>query len=99
MENNNENQMPQEEIPNLEQFQVGRAPSEQEEQSQSDDEILPEDSDMFEDDELDEGDETDETDDSEYTEDEVEFADGDGTLLDDEIGDEDDEDLEDMDKS
>ena len=73
MENNKEQEMEQDEIVNLEQFQVGRAP---EEEKQHDDQ-----------------------DDSEYTEDEVQFADGEGTQLEEEFADDDDEfdDLEDDD--
>ena len=75
MENNKEQEMEQDEIVNLEQFQVGRAPEEEKQH--------------------------DEQDDSEYTEDEVEFADGEGTQLEEEFaadGDDDEfDDLEDDD--
>lgn len=59
----NQDQLPEEEITNLEQFQVGRTPDEQEEKQNS------------------------ETDPEEagYTPGETEFADGDGTRLDQEI--------------
>ncbi|EDM38055.1 hypothetical protein PBAL39_00532 [Pedobacter sp. BAL39] len=73
MENNQENQLQEEEIPTLEQFQVGR-------NAEADDN-------------QEEGGET-----AGYTSDEVEFADGEGTQLDDEIdGPEDDDDFSDDD--
>ena len=74
MENKKDQEFEQDDIVNLEQFQVGRAP---EEEKQHDDQ-----------------------DESEYTEDEVPFADGEGTQLDEELGednndsDEDDVDLD-----
>lgn len=72
MENKKEQEMEQDEIVNLEQFQVGRAPEEEKQH--------------------------DEEDDSDYTEDEVEFADGEGTQLEEEFADDDDfDDLEDDD--
>ncbi|TDO24266.1 hypothetical protein [Pedobacter duraquae] len=72
MENKKEQEMEQDEIVNLEQFQVGRAPEEEKQH--------------------------DEEDDSDYTEDEVEFADGEGTQLEEEFAADDDfEDLEDDD--
>jgi len=71
MENRKEEEMEQDEIINLEQFQVGRAPEEEKEIDQ---------------------------DDSTYTEDEIPFADGEGTQLEEELGEDDiDEDLEDDD--
>ncbi|RZJ88792.1 MAG: hypothetical protein EOO20_12675 [Chryseobacterium sp.] len=60
MENKKDQEFEQDDIVNLEQFQVGRAP---EEEKQHDDQ-----------------------DESEYTEDEVPFADGEGTQLDEELG-------------
>ena len=62
MENRKEEEMEQDEIINLEQFQVGRAPEEEKEIDQ---------------------------DDSTYTEDEIPFADGEGTQLEEELGEDD----------
>jgi len=81
MENYNQdqleqNQLQEEEIPTLEQFQVGRNPSDDED---------------FENDGLESG----ETEDEGYTSGETEFADGQNSLLDDELGPDDDEDSED----
>ena len=74
MENKKDQEFEQDDIVNLEQFQVGRAP---EEEKQHDDQ-----------------------DESEYTEDEVPFADGEGTQLDEELGEDNadsDEDEDDVD--
>lgn len=71
MENNQENQLQEEEIPTLEQFQVGRNADEHQEESGEA---------------------------AGYTGQEVEFADGEGTQLDDEIdGPDDDDELSDDD--
>lgn len=83
MENYNQDQLQQgqlqeDEIPTLEQFQVGRNPSDDED---------------FEDDGL----QSEETEDEGYTSGETEFADGQNSLLDDELGPEDDEDSNDED--
>ena len=68
---NNQNEQVEEEIPNIEQFQVSR--SSLEEKDMEDDAA---------------------TEDEGYTEDEVEFADGEGTQLAEEIPDEEEEDLD-----
>ena len=75
MENymNNQNEQVEEEIPNIEQFQVSRSSLEEKD--------LEHDTDAT-------------TEDEGYTEDEVEFADGEGTQLAEEIPDEEDEDLD-----
>ncbi len=79
MENLNQDQFTEEEIPNLDQFQVGRSAS-------SDDELSP--TAQNQEDDLGGGDD----DDAGYTEGEVEYADGEGTMLDDETEDFEDED-------
>jgi single-stranded DNA-binding protein len=74
MENNNQNQTEKEEVANLEQFQIGRNPEndqQQEQQSQ---------------------DETGNSQDTGYTSGETEFADGQDTTLDQELGPDEDED-------
>ena len=86
MNNNNQNELPEEEIPNLEQFQVGRAPSDQDEEWEEDMDDLSGAPDDLQDD-------LDEDEDAGYTDDEIEYADGEGTLLDDEIDDEDDDEI------
>lgn len=82
MENKKEQEMEQDDIINLEQFQVGRAPEEEKQPDDQDEAEYTED-------------------DAEYTEDEVEFADGEGTQLDEELGDDvpdaDDIDADDLD--
>ena len=104
MENNNQNQLPDEEIPNLEQFQVGRAPSAEEDQLNEDMDDLSgapldlsdepdEEYDTEEVEDIDDADDTEDADDASYTEDEIEYADGEGTLLDDEIEDDEDEEI------
>jgi hypothetical protein len=74
MENKNQNQVPEEEIPNMEQFQVDRGPSEDQEQQNQAGNIN--------------GDNAEETG---YTEEEIEFADGQNTTLDNELGTDDEE--------
>jgi hypothetical protein len=79
MENNNQNQPEREEVPNLEQFQVGRNPEndqQQEQQSQDDSGNSQENG---------------------YTSGETEFADGEDSNLDQELGPDDDLDNDDQD--
>ena len=77
MNNIDQNEPEEEEIPNIEQFQVGRShPDEQDDDEVNADEI---------------------DDDAGYTEGEKEFADGEGTQLNEEIDNLEDEDDEDLD--
>lgn len=101
MENNNQEQQPEEEIPNLEQFQVGRAPSADDDQLDEDMDDLSGTSNLSDDpdeeydtEEVEEDiDDTDDTEDADYSDDEIEYADGEGTLLDDEIEDDEDDEI------
>jgi hypothetical protein len=69
MENKNQKQVPEEEIPNMEQFQVDRGPSEDQEQQNQAGNLN-----------------NDTAEETSYTEGEIEFADGQDTTLDDELG-------------
>lgn len=85
MENNNQDQLKEEEIPNIEQFQVGRSPSPEEEAEQNAEGGGS-------------GTQNAADQDAEYTDQEVQFADGEGTQLNELAqGPEDDEDDEDDD--
>jgi hypothetical protein len=69
MENKNQKQVPEEEIPNMEQFQVDRGPLEDQEQRNQAGNLS-----------------NDTAEETSYTEEEIEFADGEDTTLDDELG-------------
>ena len=69
MENKNQKQVPEEEIPNMEQFQVDRGSSEDQEQQNQAGNLN-----------------NDTAEETSYTEGEIEFADGQDTTLDDELG-------------
>ncbi|MCD0489198.1 hypothetical protein LPB86_13235 [Pedobacter sp. MC2016-14] len=87
MENsiNNQNEQVEEEIPTIDQFQVGRSTPEEKDLESTDTTTALADGDTAEED-------------AGYTSEEVEFADGEGTLLDEELSvDPEDDDLEDDD--